>query len=345
MHLRPSTARNVTRHTVTVEPDHPEPELLDQMVVELRDHGKRAIEFLVTARGQIDGGLDHLPRSPENVAYCLREVLTSITDSQDRGEPREWRAVLDRIARAKSRYLRENEAEPAAPAGDEALVDLMSALSDLEGLPRAQDLRQKQLIAAIVDRTGSVPYAMGPGIVRAFQQVVDDANRALHSEIEPVAAINLYNRTTSVLRRLFLPAHQRQEQLQALAAVVEPGDDDLERLRQLVVSPQHLVAFLRSLPSAAWLRVLAGTELVDPPLDRSAWPGFAAVDALAPIDAAGVVEWLGQLYERCRRSPAQAWFILRAAQDAGAIAHDLFENILADHVSSSAIRGLEGYSG
>src|SRR5947208_6371755 len=88
---------------------HPEPELLNHLVLEFREYGTRAVEFLETARGLVDAGLEQWPRGPETVAYCLREALKSITSSKDHGEGGEWARLSRSVSEARVRFQRAAE--------------------------------------------------------------------------------------------------------------------------------------------------------------------------------------------------------------------------------------------
>jgi hypothetical protein len=307
-------------------------------VVEFRKHGQRALEFVTTARDHIENGVDRSPRTPETVVYCLREALKSITMSQARGEGGEWRKVSRRVADAKRRYTIAFETNLPGTDPDAALADLLAAISDMEEFHKSEGVHQRRLIAVIVDRTGAFPYESGTEMVRAYQQLLGDLDNGLHDRVDAAAAIELYNRSTGLLRRLFLPPQDRNAELDALAAVQQPSSDDLSRLRQLVVSPQHLQRFLQNLTTTAWLDKLSDSTFLDPPAGEGSWPGFAAAEALIPTDPAGIVNWLSTMYQRCGPNPAQAWYIFRAGTDAGELAHPLLLRALRDHAAFHPVR-------
>jgi len=317
--------------------DHVEQEVLDQIVLELRDRGRRAVGFLVTARGLVADG-PGLPRLPETVAYCLREALESIADLPDDGESAKRRQAISNVLAAKRTYLRAVESQTAVSDATSDLQRLLEAIAELDRPRGAENRRELGLLALIIERMGTEPYPVRAEIGRELKDLMEDLNSALHDRATEETAVGLYNRASSLLRRLFMPPPQRFEELEALARVADPGPAELVRLRSLVVSPQHLQAFAKTLRTAAWLDVLADDALLDPPREHAGWSGFAVVSALGASDPAGIVRWLQRVYERCGREPIQAWYVFHAARDLGNTADDLLVRVLTDHVSSSALR-------
>lgn len=325
--------------TAGVEPRDLQSEVVEQLVIEHRDEGRRAVEFLQTARTLL-AGASAAPRRGQSVAYCVREALGSITALGNGGDSGRWRKLSRRAVDAKTRYERARELPETAEDAREALADLLRALGDIEEFHRSEGGRQQRLLASIVDRTGWKPHQAGERIVGEFLDVLDLANQAVHADVEFDDPAALYDRAIAVLTSLYQPPAIRFEELEALAAVPEPCDGDVTRLSELVVSPQHLQRFLRALPSTRWLDVLTDSGMLDPPNGREPWPGFAAVDALASIDPAGLVAWLECLCARCHDDDVQVWQIMRAAHDIGEPADELVRRILAEHVSHLAVRDL-----
>ena len=78
--------RRVKQPTPIGDGDHIE--IADiEFKVEFRDHGRRAVDFLVTAQSLLGIEFDEVlaPRLAESVAYCLREAMKTIPSSQDVG--------------------------------------------------------------------------------------------------------------------------------------------------------------------------------------------------------------------------------------------------------------------
>ena len=53
----------------------PEPELLEHLVAEFGDHGRRAVSFLSTAQELLDSDSQSSPRLGETVAYLERGMI------------------------------------------------------------------------------------------------------------------------------------------------------------------------------------------------------------------------------------------------------------------------------
>jgi hypothetical protein len=321
--------------------DHPERALLEQLVVEFRDHGQRAVEFLQTARDLVEAGLDCSPRSPEAVAYCLREALKAIPASQDRGDGGEWKRLSRQVVDAGRRY---DIASAGLPGEDPAaeLARLLRLVEDLDEFHNSEGIHQARLIAVIVDRTGTIPYESGSQLVRRYQAVLEQLDHGIHGAVDAAGVTELYDESVGLLRRLFTPPGVRNADLEALAGLAVPADDDLGRLRQLVVTPHHLHHFLSQLASPAWLTLLSETTFVDPPSGEGPWPGLAAVQSLCPTHAAEVAAWLTKLYDRCGRDPVRAWHLAQAAFDARPPGRHLIVRAIRDHAASVGVRTL-GY--
>lgn len=85
----PGATRRVQTGAVTPEIDE---RLLAHLAVELRDPGRRAVEYLRTAGALLAGDLHASPRLPETVAYCLREAMVALLDAAPAlPSPGRWR--------------------------------------------------------------------------------------------------------------------------------------------------------------------------------------------------------------------------------------------------------------
>lgn len=309
----------------------------EQLVIEHRDHGQRAVEFLSTAR-ELLGHQDVAPRIADTVAYCVREALAALAPLSVVGHSHRWSDVSRRVVDAKIRYERSTELPETATDAEAALADLFRAVEDLAEFHESDRTRRLSLVESIVRRTGSPPHTAGDRAVSEFMDVLEAASVAVHAGVEADDPEDLYARAVAVLAQLYQPVRVRLEGLQALAAVEEPDAKDVARLEGLVLSPTHLQRFLREVRTTGWLSALTETGMLDVPRDRVAWPGFAAVDAVAPSDPGGVARWLEMLYDRCGGTEVELWHILRAAHDVGETADPLVRRILARHSSKSSVR-------
>lgn len=325
-----------------VDADHPEAELLEHLVIEFREDGQRVVDFLLTARVLLEAGLNDAPRAAQTVAYTLREALKTIPESRRApGEGGEWRRLSRSVVDAKTRYELAATGLPGQDPQAE-LNGLLRAIDDLDRFHGAENARYAQLISVIVDRTGQIPYASGNALIREYLALVNELDTALHrgARIDAAAARQLYVSSVGLLRRLFTPPELRHAELEALAALPKPTAPALARVQQLIVSPQHLERFLRTLKSPAWLEILAVSDFVDPP-EQDSWPGFAAVDALRSGHPSDVTTWLTAMYGRCGRDSTKAWYLLQAAVSIGCPARELILQVVKDHQHSASVRAVE----
>src|SRR5665648_1126460 len=309
----------------------------EQLVIEHGDQGQRAVEFLKTAL-ELLGNRGAAPRIGETVAYCIREALGALAPTGALGDGDRWSDISRRVVDAKTRYERSTELPETAVGAQAALSDLLRAVEDLADFHASDRSRRRSLIESIVRRTGSPPHAAGDRAVTEFLDVLEAANGAVHARIEVANPEELHTRAIAVLAQFYQPVRVRLEGLQALAALDDPDANDVVRLQELVLSPTHLQRFLRELRTTRWLEVLIESGMLDPPRDRVAWPGFAAVDALAPSDPSGIARWLERLYDRCAGTEIELWHILRAAHDVGTAADALVRRILARHAGKTSVR-------
>ena len=97
-------------------------ELLDHLVVEFGDRGRRAVEFLRTAASLLSSPADPLP--PRHA-----EALKTIPESYGGLGGGEWKARSRKVSKAKQRF-EQIRGLPGADA-DGALRDLLGSIDDL----------------------------------------------------------------------------------------------------------------------------------------------------------------------------------------------------------------------
>lgn len=316
-----------------------DPRLLDHLVVEFRNHGQRAVEFLRTAYRLLE--LDSAsapPRLPETVTYCMREAMKTVPASQELGGGGLWRTASRAVSDARRRY----ELVRGVPGEDEqgALNDLLGAIDDLDLVHSQEGIHERRLIAIMVNRTGALPVASGTAPVHAYQDLLGELDEALHGEATLGRARELWDRCCAILRQLFLPPELRHVELESLAAIESPTVADVERLLPLIAGPNHLRHFLSRIASPRWLEMLTDTGMLDPPAESGPWPVFAAVDHLAPGDGSAVAAWLAGLYDRHPADAARASYVARAAVDVGPDAVGIVLRALRGHGSVPAIAAM-----
>ncbi len=148
--------------------------------------------------------------------------------------------------------------------------------------------------------------------------------------------MKLWGDTCAMLCQLFPSPKARNAELKELAQVESPGEDDLKKACELLVTANHLRYFLSRVVSPAWLDLLA--EKLNPPNSNEAWAGFSAVERLGPSHPEEVIVWLEQMYTKYKADPVQTWYVARAALDlGGAAALDLILRAIREHQHKRAL--------
>ncbi|MFJ2831461.1 hypothetical protein ACIPC1_28515 [Streptomyces sp. NPDC087263] len=319
--------------------DAPELEqaLLDHLVDELNDEGRRATSFLRSARALIDLEDDSVPEHGSLVAYTLREAMKAIPSSQSvAGSGGEWKILSREVVEAKQRLLA--AAELTEADRESSLQQLVSKIDSLDTFHKQDAIHQRRLIAVIVNRTGTQPFSAGEiAPISTYQKILGHLDRGLHSGITITAARALWRDSVNILRQLFTPPEVRLAELDELAALENPNDENIESLKQLVVSPYHLRRFLGQLDSPAWLTVLVETSLLDPPSEHQGWPVFAAVDNLKAEHSPQLAMILDQIARRSIHSEVATWYTARAALDISEHGHAILKLCLKKHPRSAPI--------
>lgn len=221
--------------------------------------------------------------------------------------------------------------------GREALDDLLVRIADLELFHGQEGVHERRLIAVILNRTGAPPIAAGTGPVRAYQDLLGCLDGGVHGKISMDDAVSLWSQCLAMLRQLFLPPDIRRDELDALASLASPSATDVTAVQQLIASPSHLRYFLARIASPAWLELLAGTGIIDPPGSREDWPAFAAVEHLAQEHADALAAWLAGIYDAWVGDVERVESIVVAAVNVGPAALPLAVRAVRDHRGSQAI--------
>lgn len=317
-----------------------EPALLDHLVVEFGGHGRRAVEFLGTARWLLSfDAVTTSPRRAEAVVYCLREAMKTIPASFSADSESSWGAVSREVVEARRRFELVRGVPGVDAAG--ALDGFLVAVSQLEDVHGRASIHEQRLIALMVKRTGTVPLAAGTEPIRNYQTVLSDLDARLHGDCTDSQACDLWNRCAVILRQLFLPPEVRHAELEALAILGSVTIEELDGLWPLLATPGHLQHFLSKVTSTVWLDILVDTGVLDPPNDNGPWPMFAVVDRLAPTHGPSLITILERLYERHGSDAARALLLVHASLGIGGAA-PLVLRALGQHRSVPAIAHLAG---
>ena len=135
---------------------------IDQLLAHLRSefgpHGRRAADSLLTAQNLLKWAKGHeatAPRIGNAVAYCLREAMTEILNSQQ-VSGQSWRSVSREVVEAKQCYERVHRSDLDGPR---PLAALLKKIDDMAEFHERESDRERRLIAVLFDRTGSAPVA------------------------------------------------------------------------------------------------------------------------------------------------------------------------------------------
>ncbi|WP_405918003.1 hypothetical protein [Streptomyces sp. NBC_00728] len=311
--------------------------LLDHLVDELNDEGRRAANFLRSARALIALEDDSVPEHGSLIAYTLREAMKAIPSSQSgAGSGGEWKILSREVVEAKQQLL--VAAELTEEDRESSLQRLVSKIDALDTFHKQDAVHQRRLIAVIVNRTGTRPLSAGEiAPISTYQKILSRLDRGLHSGITITAARALWRDCVNILRQLFTPPEVRLAELDELAHLEHPNAANLESLKQLVVSPYHLRRFLGQLNSPAWLNVLVETSLLDPPAERQGWPMFAAVDNLKAEHSPELAPILDKIARRFIHNEVATWYPARAALDISEHGHAILKLCLKKHPRSAPI--------
>ncbi|WP_392872773.1 hypothetical protein [Streptomyces sp. LN499] len=311
--------------------------LLNHLIDELNDEGRRAASFLRSARALISLEDNSLPEHGSLIAYALREAMKAIPSSQsEAGSGGEWKILSREVVEAKNLLLA--AAELTDEDRESSRQQLLSKIDALDTFHKQEAVHQRRLIAVIVDRTGTQPLSAGDiAPISTYQKLLSRLDRGLHSGLTITAAREIWRDCVAILRQLFTPPEIRLAELDELAELENPKVEDLETLKQIVMSPHHLRRFMGQLESPAWLYLLVETELLDPPTGRHGWPVFAAVDKLKVSHPAQLAEILEKLARKFIHNEAAAWYPARAALDIAEHGHAILKFSLKKYPRSPAI--------
>jgi hypothetical protein len=286
-------------------------ELFDHLVDQFED-GRDAVAFLKTAQRllAIDAA-EHAPRQAGAAAYCVREALDRLLP-RELGQPR-WRKLSAEVVNAKKQF----EAIRGLPGSDEAgaLDKLLAALDRLEEFKENEPGQHQRRLAGLLEvRTGAPPLS---GPLREYQRLLSELNTdAVHRSASAEQVRDLLRRVLAVLRTLFAPFQLRRPELDALAQLLDPGEDDVRRLLDQCSTPHHLRYFIQHAVAPEWLFLLTPHGDLDPPAGGGApWPVGFAVERLGRTHPEEVARWLEEAYKRWGASEAGAAFVALAARD------------------------------
>lgn len=256
--------------------------------------GRRAREFLETARWLLGADDPGVACQGEAVAYCVRQAMDFILESAGTSaDDNRWNDLSRRVVDAKNRFER---AGRLGEAGDPetALSDLLAAIRALEEFHDGAETRSERQAADVIAKlTGSHALRGGLAPIKEFLQTRKQSNRLLHRSCSVEEAERLlYRCFDAMLVVLRSPANKGGE-LAARAGKASPDEADLEAALGLIASEADIEVFLDSAADPAWLELLYGSGRLDPIEGSRSWQ--AARRATARLSASHtqrVTAWL-----------------------------------------------------
>ncbi len=313
----------------------PEEELFKQLSLEFGAGGQRAVEFLRTADGLIHQ-LEELgqSRSGEIIAYCIREALQSIPDSYRPDERMDWAKVSREVVKAKGQFSRLRGKQGENEQG--ALNDLLAQIDLLDEFHSQESKHRDQLQGIYRQLTGQEPPTIQPNSIDTYLKVFAESKVGLHSEMSPAEARHLFQRAMNAVRQMFLPLPQRKIEFGKLAKLDEISQSDIDELRSLISSLNHLTRFFEQISTPVWLVALIETDLVSPDLGSGFWPARVAVRNLRQTHSDELVVWMTSLYAKQKQISCDGLQIVAEAAEFGEQGASLVLQGLQDHPTSDS---------
>ena len=274
-----------------------EPELLNHVRVEFREHGIRAAEFLEAAWQLLNAQQAPAPKLGELVAYCIREALTEIPKSSDIPANRRLGELSREAVASAQRYRMAMDLPDEGRSS--ALDDLLSAIDALDIFHRkGNTVHQARLIALMIQRAGVEPLSSGTTPVVKYQRLLDRINVAVHTSCSADAALGLWLETVALLRQLFLPPEVRNRELDKIALRDDPSESDMTDVLEMAGTSVHLQHFLKKIESPRWLWLFEASGALNSGTGDLWWSACLAAVRLAPTYGDEALSWLGEMHDR-----------------------------------------------
>lgn len=309
--------------------------LLSHLVDEFGTAGERSVEFLRTADLLVRSAGGETPRDGSLIAYALREALKGLAVARSSGEGGEWKVRSREVVAAKSNFVAARALDQEA--GEEALRNLLLSIDRLGETHQQESVHARRMIAVVVERSGVEPLRrLGP--VEEYQALLGDLDQGLHGLISTDKGLDLWRRAVAVLSRLFLPPQARFEELDALAAVSDPGSAEVERLLSLLVGSNHLRHFLQKISDPGWIDLLLDDgELLEPISTSTGWPVASVFARLSATHGERLALQLTSMSRRWVADEQAAWHLAIASLELGEHGQSVLLGCLRQHRQSRAI--------
>ena len=262
--------------------------------------GRRAQDFLESARWLLGADAPGLVCRGEAVAYCVREAADSILKSAGPvtvDSP--WKDLSQRVVDARYRYDQAVRF-PGEGSSEAALADLLGEIDALEEFkqewPTLNEVRAAEVNARL---TGSPAQRGDLAPMFEFLGVHERASVFLHSRSSLEDAERLLWECVDSMLGLLRSPSDREAQMAEVAAWACPGDDDLAEALRRIGTDRDLDVFLDRICDPAWLALLNRDGRLDPPNGGDGrWAAHRAAVRLSASHRKQVTDWLVSIVEQ-----------------------------------------------
>lgn len=315
--------------------------LSTQLTAEFGEHGKRAVDSLVTAQKLLGLEPGLLPRHGAMVAYCLRDALVEIPKASGVGDEGRRNTLSKAVVESAGQYR-----GAVGSLDDHAKIARQAMFSHIDDLQKFLDqpssVHQDRIKELFRQRSGAEPLSAGTAPLHAYERLRQDCGRAGHQDCTIDAARRLWTECLELLRRLFLAHDRGPEALERLACLEAPDDADFEDLMDRAVTPVDLESFLHHIQSPNWLWRLAHSDALQAPGGRLWWAACTAAIRLNDAHRDQVTQWVEEMHAQHADSAEQVRCFAYAARRIGDDSLDLLLRIVRRHPTDErvAIEGL-----
>ncbi len=270
--------------------------LSERMEQEYGKRGKYAAEMLETAKGLLTQQ-EQYPRQATAIATCIRQAVEEIFEGESY-EKRTLSSVSGQVIAAKKRY---QTAVGQPDAERNSLKDLLDEVNRLEEIRGNSTIHRDRLTAAIRARTGSAPHVGDGSLPQVYEQLICDLNDLVHGGLDgqqggSVSARMCYEKAIRLLARIFLPV-ERLDEIDRLAELVDPQDDDANRLKEIVESERDFDYFASRMRSPAWFNVM-DLDMLKSPTGAAPWWLRSSAHHLKDDHYAAFINMINENFDR-----------------------------------------------
>ena len=285
------------------------------LLLNFGENGKRALDFLRQAEILLLSSLPG-PRVAEATAYCLREALATLL--RGFGKPGRWKALSRAVVAAKGDFV----------GNRGSLEVLLSRIDELADFHNDEAYQERRLRNAIRRNTGHDVLPTGSSLIGEYREILDRSNSGLHSSIKPSEVNDIWEAVILLLHHLFTPPEIRGSDIAALAQTA-PRGDAIARAISVVITPEHLRRFLRSINDPAWLEPLTDAGLIGVDATGNPISILPVSVLLGPRYPRPVAQWLDRCCDGLSASSGNDGVIVDACAQVGVEAGHTLRKVIS----------------